>query len=154
MENSSTYGSSQLSLFDRSNKPAEDPEEVERLLENAKAFALEWGEERHGSAQEFVQAMQAEFGPKIRMYLVEIAEGIAKEKGLPQIIRQYFDATLSYEDLTEALGSKPGRKGEEQSSLDELFQRSIRLQASKKYAEAIAFVSKLPKSILIHRLCR
>lgn len=103
--------SSQLSLFD----PPEDPAEVEKLLENAKAFALSWGEEKHGSAREFVQAMQAEFGPKIRMYLVEIAENIAEEKGLPQIIQQYFDATLSYEDLTEALGSRPGRKDEGQS---------------------------------------
>lgn len=137
--------STQLSPSDLYNTVSEQPDQIEELFSSASAFALEWISDKHGSAQEFVQAMEEEFGLKIRMYLLEIIEGILGVKILKPKLRQYLDTTLSNEELAEALGARPSSHEEEKSSLDELFRRSIRLHSSSKYAEAITFISKLPK---------
>jgi len=136
---------SQLSPSDLFHGVSEKPEEREKLFSFASTFALEWIGDKHGSAQEFVQAMEKEFGLKIRMYLFEIVEGISALKTLSPRLRQYLDTTLSSEELAEALGAKPNAHEEEKSSLDELFRRSIRLESSQRYAEAIAFIAKLTK---------
>ncbi|MCX5718947.1 MAG: hypothetical protein NT055_03105 [Nitrospirae bacterium] len=85
--------------------------------------------------------MEHEFGLKIRMYLCDIVKALLNSKEITQLRRDYLNAMLRDGELLEALGAKPDRQDEERSSLDELFQRSICLNSSKKYAEAITFIS-------------
>ena len=118
---------------------------IEELLSSAEEFALVWIEKSHGSAQDFVEAMEHRFGPRVRMHLVEIVEDLLKSDEMSLILKRYLEATLSFDALAEALGAEHGRHDDELSSLDELFQRSVSLKSSIKYTEAIDFVSKLPR---------
>ena len=84
-------------------------DQIEELLSSAEDFALDWIEKTHGSAQGFVGAMERQFGPRVRMHLVEIVEDLLKSDELPLILKQYLDVTLSFDALAEALGSEHGR---------------------------------------------
>jgi hypothetical protein len=132
----------QLSPSELFQEVSEKPEERDKLFSGAITFALTWIHDHYGSAQEFVQSMEGKFGLKIRMYLVEILDGISALKTLSPRVRDYLDTLLSHEELTAALGAQPRVYEEEISSLDELFRRSIHLQSSQRYAEAIAFIAR------------
>ena len=132
----------ELSPSELFQEVSEKPEEGEELFSTAITFALTWIHDHYGSAQEFVQAMEKEFDSKIRMYLFEIVDGMSALTTLSPRVRDYLNTLLSHEELAAALGAQPRAYEEEKSSLDELFRRSIHLQSSQRYAEAIAFIAR------------
>jgi hypothetical protein len=119
--------------------------ELQALFSEAHEFVLHWVRDRHGSANEFVQAMEQEFGSKVRMYLLELVREARTQTTLSKALREYLDTTLSEERLKLALGASPERSEEELSSLDELFSRSKIFRSSAKFSEAIDFVARFRK---------
>lgn len=116
--------------------------ELEGDLSRASEFAFSWIQNEHGSAVEFVAAMERSFGTKIRMHLLELVRELASVEDLTKALREYLNVTLGEEVLREALGATPKPDEEKLSSLDELFSRSRILRSTEKFAEAIEFVSR------------
>ncbi|HEY3914484.1 MAG TPA: hypothetical protein VGN61_08365 [Verrucomicrobiae bacterium] len=112
------------------------------IREQAREFVLKWIRGRQGSAAELVRAIQEDVGWPARLVLPSILDELRGNRQLPDAGRKYLRYTLSGGEVTQALaeGAKPDH--EHQSSLDELFGRSRRFRHSRKFTEAVAFVSK------------
>jgi hypothetical protein len=126
--------------------PGEPPEQnvpaPEVIRENTRKFILRWIAHRQGSPGELIRALGEQIGWPARLCLVPILDELRASRDGPELDRKYLLYTLSAGAVAEALAGDVGPKAEHQSSLDELFARSRQFRRSKKFADAVDFVSK------------
>ena len=77
-----------------------------------------------------------------RHMLPGVLEALRAEKDLPAAERKFLNYTLSDGAVSEALAGDAGPDAEHQSSLDDLFARSRQYRRSKRFAEAVDFISR------------
>jgi len=116
--------------------------ELNSLLKEAVKFAEEWMRSRQGSAQDFVRAMEQQFGSMIRMQVMDVVRELRARPALQDLLGKYLQTTVGDTLLAEALGTRSDHR-KEISSLDELFLRSTEYRSGAKFAEAVTFVSKI-----------
>ncbi len=108
----------------------------------AREFVLKWIGGRQGSAAELVRAIQEEVGWPARLVLAPILDQLRGGRELPDAGRKYLRYTLSGGEVARALAEGAAPDQEHQSSLDALFGRSRRFRRSRKFAQAVEFISK------------
>jgi hypothetical protein len=114
----------------------------ESLQKAVMEFVLQWAERRQGSAAELIAALEEEVGWPARHVLSGALEGLRARGDLPVATRKFLHYTLNAGAVNEALAGEAGPKAEHESSLDELFARSRRYRATKKFAAAVDFISR------------
>lgn len=115
---------------------------MEGIREKAREFILKWIAHRQGPAPELVRAVEEELGWPARLCLADLLAELRRERGAPDATRKFLLYTLSESAVAEALACGMRPNSEHQSSLDELFGRSRKFRRSKKFAEAVDFVSR------------
>jgi hypothetical protein len=91
---------------------------------------------------DLIREMEEELGWPARHVLPGVLADLRGSRDLPAPERKYVNYTLSDGAVMEALAGGAGPTAEQQSSLDELFARSRQYRRSKKFAEAVEFISK------------
>ena len=123
--------------------PAADEQAERELLARAHEFARDLITRKQGSTDEFVEALVAEFGPGVKMLLIDLVKLLSQDTELRRFDREYIASYLKPADIETALrGEKPKRIAGE-STLDELFARSSAYLSTNKFVELIQFTSKL-----------
>ncbi len=123
--------------------PAADESAEKALLAWAHEFSRALIARKQGSADEFVEALVAEFGTGIKILLIDMVNLLAQDDGLRRFDREYVTSYLKPADIETVLrGEKPKRIASE-STLDELFARSSAYLSTDKFVELIQFTSKL-----------
>ncbi len=90
--------------------------------------------------EDFVRILTNKFGYGIRLYLFDIAEILRNNHSIGNYARKY----LSVEALqNELLGRDEKQKSNDESTLDELFARSLELRSPNLIIELLDFVAKL-----------
>jgi hypothetical protein len=106
------------------------------------AFTRKWVAHRQGSAGELLRGLEEEIGWPARHALVSVLAELRRDKDLPDGAQKYLNYTLNAGAVNEALAHGAPPNSEHESSVDDLFVRSRRYRRSKKFAEAVEFVSK------------
>jgi hypothetical protein len=119
--------------------PLPPPEEIR---EKARAFIRQWVNVQQGSPAELVRRLEEELGWPARLYVAGILDELRKDRTPPKLDRKYLLYTLSEGAVAAALadGAKPVPA--HQSSVDELLFRSRQYRRTRKFAEAVEFISK------------
>lgn len=119
--------------------PAADESAERELLARAHEFARDHITRKQGSADEFVDALVAEFGTGVKILLVDLVNLLSQDAGLRRFDREYVASYLKPADIETVLrGEKPKRIASE-STLDELFARSSSYLSTDKFVELIQF---------------
>ncbi len=124
-----------------------DLTDEENAIREASDFAAEMLRQRlvssgelYLSAEEFVEILTGKFGYGIRLHLPEIVK-ILQQNGS---IGNYAKAHLTVGALQEILrGKNEKQRPNDESTLDELFARTLQLRSSDKLKEVIEFVARL-----------
>ena len=114
----------------------------ESLQKAVMEFVLQWAQRRQGSAAELIAALEEEAGWPARHVLPGALEALRARGDLPVAARKFLHYTLNAGAVNQALAGEAGPKAEHESSLDELFARSRRYRATRKFAAAVDFVSR------------
>jgi hypothetical protein len=114
----------------------------EVILRETTDFVRDWLVRRQGSPAELVRGVEEQVGWRARHVLMQVLAALRKRRDLPTTERKFLNYSLSEGAVTEALAGEVKPNAEHQSSLDELFTRSRRYGRTKKFAEAVEFISK------------
>jgi hypothetical protein len=114
----------------------------ESLRRQALEYARQWIVQRQGSPGELIRGLEEHLGWPARHVLPGVLADLRAQKDLPAADRKYLSYTLNEGAVSEALAGDAGPNAEHQSSLDELFVRSRRYRRTRKFAEAVEFISK------------
>lgn len=91
--------------------------------------------------EQFVDFLTKEFGYGIRLYIFDIAEILcAKDDIVGEYARNYLTVDALQDELR---GKDEKQKTTDESTLDELFARTLELRSTDKFKEVIEFVAKL-----------
>ena len=112
------------------------------MQREAMEYTRQWVIHRQGSPAELIDGLEEHLGWPARHLLAGVLEALRAKKDLPAEERKFLIYTLSEGAVREALAGGAGPNAEHQSSLDELFVRSRQYRRSKKFAEAVEFISK------------
>jgi hypothetical protein len=115
---------------------------MEAMREQTSAFLKQWIAHRQGSAADLVRAAEEELGWPARLCLPEILDAWRLDLNLPDADRKYLLYTLSEAAVAGALSGGVRPESGHESCLDELFGRSRKFRQSRKFAEAVDFVSR------------
>lgn len=113
------------------------------LLDQALTFSHRWISQKQGSAAEFLGALIAELGSRVKIVLNDLTSQLSVDGTLTRIQREYVETVLSLSEIQAVLDEKSPSLPLWENTLDELFNRSLTLRSSEKFVEAITFVSKL-----------
>jgi hypothetical protein len=80
-----------------------------------------------------------------------LLDELRARRGLPDAERKFLVYTLNAGAVAEALAEGGDRSPAHQSSIDDLFARSRRFRRSKKFAEAVDFVAKVPRLFAVQQ---
>jgi hypothetical protein len=114
----------------------------EVIREKTRTLALQWIAHRQGSPAELIRALEEEVGWPARHCLSAILDDLRASRGGPELDRKYLLYTLSAGAVAEALAGGMAPHAEHHSCLDELFARSRRYRRTKKYSDAVDFISR------------
>jgi len=114
----------------------------ESLRRQAQEYTRQWIVHRQGSPAELIAGLEEEVGWPARHLLPGVLAALRAQRDLPVAERKFLNYTLSDGAVSEALAEGAGPGAEHQSSLDELFVRSRQYGRSKRFAEAVDFISK------------
>jgi hypothetical protein len=114
----------------------------EPLRRQALEYARQWIASRQGSPAELLAGLEEEVGWPARHLLPGVLAALRAETDLPAAERKFLHYTLDDGAVSEALAGGAGPNAEHQSSLDDLFARSRQYRRSKRFAEAVDFISK------------
>jgi hypothetical protein len=114
----------------------------ESMQKEAMEYVWQWVLRRQGSPAELIGGLEEELGWPARHVLPGALEALRAREDLPVAARKFLHYTLNAGAVNEALAGEAGPNAEHESSLDELFVRSRRYRASKKFAAAVDFISK------------
>jgi hypothetical protein len=103
---------------------------------------MQWIAHRQGSPAELVRGLEQDIGWPALHVLLRVLADLRASKDLPAPHRKFLNLTLNDGAVIEALAGDAGPNAAHQSSLDELFVRSRQYRRSKKFAEAVDFISK------------
>ena len=105
-------------------------------------YTRRWIVHRQGSPAELIAGLEEEIGWPARHLLPGVLAAMRAERDLPAAERKFINYTLNDGAVREALagGSDPGP--EHQLSLDQLFARSRQYRRTKRFAEAVDFISR------------
>ncbi|HZM06269.1 MAG TPA: hypothetical protein VFC44_24985 [Candidatus Saccharimonadales bacterium] len=123
------------------NQPERLPPPGE-IREKAGAFIRQWIAFQQGSPAELIRGLEETVGWPARHCLVEILEELRRARAHPELDRKYLLYTLSEGAVAAALAEEAKPVGEHQSSVDELLFRSRQYRRTKKFAEAVEFISR------------
>lgn len=115
---------------------------TESIQRETSDFVKHWIIHRQGSPAELVRGLEEQVGWRARHLLLDVLAALRKERDLPMAERKFLNYSLSEGAVIEALAGEAGSNAEHQSSLDDLFVRSRRYRRTKKFAEAVEFISK------------
>jgi hypothetical protein len=112
------------------------------IREKTRSFLLKWIAHRQGSAAELIAAIEDQLGWPARLEMESILAEMRSRRDGVELDRKYLLYTLSEAAVAQVLagGMKPNT--EHESCLDELFCRSRQFRRSKKFSEAVEFISK------------
>lgn len=119
------------------------PPEMSFVIATAKeAIRTIMGKNRQPGAEELLRQLEKEIGWSVRHVFSQVIDEMREEPKLASYQRDYLKATLSDENILVALrdGTKP--TPQENSTLDELFRKSILYRNSEKFRDALAFSAK------------
>jgi hypothetical protein len=114
----------------------------ESLRREAVEYVRHWIVHRQGSPADLIAGLEEQVGWPARHILEGVLAELRAEKDLPAAERKFLNYTLSGGAVSEALAGGAGPNAEHLSSLDELFARSRQYRRSKRFAEAVEFISK------------
>jgi hypothetical protein len=114
----------------------------ESLRRQAQEYTRQWIVHRQGSPAELIAGLEEEVGWPARHLLPGVLAALRAQRDLPVAERKFLNYTLSDGAVSEALAEGAGPGAKHQSSLDELFARSRQYGRSKRFAEAVDFISK------------
>ena len=114
----------------------------EALRSDAEEFTRQWIAHRQGSPGELIRGLEEHLGWPARHILPGVLAALRAQKDLPAADRKFLNYTLSGGAVKEALAGEAGPNAEHQSSLDELFARSRQYRRTRKFGEAVDFISK------------
>jgi hypothetical protein len=105
-------------------------------------YTRHWIVHRQGSPAELIAGLEEEVGWPARHLLPGVLAAMRAERDLPAAERKFINYTLNDGAVREAMagGADPG--AEHQSSLDQLFSRSRQYRRTKRFAEAVDFISR------------
>jgi hypothetical protein len=112
------------------------------MQQQALEFTRQWIVHRQGSAGELIRDLEEQIGWPARHILAGVLAALRAQKDLPAAERKFLNYTLNAGAVSEALAGEGGPIAEHQSSLDELFVRSRQYRRSRKFAEAVDFISR------------
>ncbi|MDB6058656.1 MAG: hypothetical protein JWO95_2500 [Verrucomicrobiales bacterium] len=112
------------------------------IFQQAKAFALQWIDKRHGSTADFLGDIERDLGWAARMMVPKLLEGLRKDTTLTNEQHKFVIHTLNEQEIGQALARESDGVSEHQSALDELFNRGRKFRHSEKFQEAVDFVAK------------
>ena len=115
----------------------------EQLLQDGYDFLLKHVRSRQDTAAEVVAALVERFGYGIRGVVIDLVRQLQDETTLQRIDRDYVRTALTEKQFIAALQRKETKRSVEQSTLDELFGRSLEHRGSSRFVEAVNFVAKL-----------
>ena len=114
----------------------------ETMQRQAVEFTRQWIVHRQGSPGELLRGLEEQLGWPARHILPGVLAALRAQKDLPAAERKFLIYTLNEGAVSEALAGDAGPNAEHQSSLDDLFARSRRYRRTRKFAEAVDFISK------------
>ena len=114
----------------------------ETMQRQALEYTRQWIVHRQGSPGELLRGLEEQLGWPARHILPGVLAALRAQKDLPAAERKFLIYTLNEGAVNEALAGEAGPNAEHQSSLDELFARSRRYRRTRKFAEAVDFISK------------
>ena len=114
----------------------------EPLRRQALEYTRQWIVHRQGSPADLIAGLEEQVGWPARHLLPGVLAALRAQVDLPVVERKFLNYTLSDGAVSEALAEGAGPGAEHQSSLDELFVRSRQYGRSKRFAEAVDFISK------------
>ena len=137
-------------LFERPSPLSDDPGikaaldllEQALLYEDAKALALKWIVEVHGTAREFIGHLVSKLGDTVKMELGELTAELLTHPTLTKPDREYVAASLNMVDIEAALSGHEKHRVREENTLDAMFRQAVQFRKSQKFTEAVNFVSK------------
>jgi len=108
----------------------------------AAEFLLRWIRRRQGSPADLLRDMEEQAGWPGRLMLPAVLDELRARRGLPDAERKFLVYTLNAGAVAEALAGGGDPSQLYQSTIDDLFTRGRRFRRSKKFAEAVEFVSR------------
>ena len=112
------------------------------MQRQALEYTRQWIVHRQGSPGELIRDLEEQVGWPARHILAGVLAALRAQKDLPGAERKFLNYTLNAGAVSEALAGEAGPNAEHQSSLDELFVRSRQYRRSRKFAEAVDFISR------------
>ncbi|MFN7542095.1 MAG: hypothetical protein ACK5TN_04810 [Acidobacteriota bacterium] len=97
---------------------------------------------RHPSAWELVEQIEAAFGWQSRWMIKDAAKALTKDGSLPRSCRQYLDSLLEGDELDQALAGAESPRKEVQSGIDSLVRQSVAYRSSGAFQEMIGFMGR------------
>jgi hypothetical protein len=97
---------------------------------------------RHPSAWELVEQIEAAFGWQSRWMIKDAAKALTKDGSLPRSCRQYLDSLLEDDELDQALAGAESPRKEVQSGIDSLVRQSVAYRSSGAFQEMIGFMGR------------
>jgi hypothetical protein len=97
---------------------------------------------RQPTANEFLEELVNRFGWRVRAVLIPAIQQLRDDSTLPFLFRSYLSATLSDEELSNALRGDAPPEHDFQSTLDDLVKKSKMFRNSAAFREAIQFVAR------------
>jgi hypothetical protein len=86
------------------NPAADEQAEIE-LLVRAQEFAFDLITRKQGSTAEFVEALITEFGAGVKILLIDLVKGLAQDKRLKRLDRDYVTSYLQPADIEKVTDS-------------------------------------------------
>jgi len=93
-------------------------------------------------ASELLRKAEAQFGWQVRHALLPVIAEMREDPRVTSYLRGYLKATLTDEAMREALRGEAEVDDEYQSTLDDLFRRSVLYRNSAQFREAIEFTAR------------
>jgi Zn-dependent protease with chaperone function len=131
-----------------SGNPAENTsnltatQRAESVHARTRELTVQFIKGQQGSPVELVKLLEENVGWPARHTLVGVLSELRRDKSLPQADQNYLRYTLNAGAINDALSNGAPPNSEHQSSVDELFARSRRYRKSKKFGEAVEFISR------------
>jgi len=128
--------SQQLELFMK-------PPEASEVIARAKAAITKMlARRRQPAAGELLRELEKEIGWYVRHVYQNVIVQLREDATIPTYQRDYFQTTLSDENIIDALRGDAKPTPQEASTLDELLRKSIIYRNSAAFKEALAFSAK------------
>jgi hypothetical protein len=112
------------------------------LHQQVKEFTIQWIDKRHGSAADFLADIERDLYWGARLIAPRILEALRADPALTNDQHKFVIHTLNERAIRQAMEAQNDGVSENQSALDELFNRGQKFRHTQKFQQAVEFVAK------------